>query len=143
MIRISRGGIWGVFEHRALARWLGMGLPGTARDLRFLRWQATGDLAYHEVLARFEIPLEAYRVWISDPGLETVSGGALPPDGPAIWRGPPEVAAPAWWDPSPEMTPDTAWRRVGEYGTLAMKWERGRAYLHLIDTGHAAAASPG
>jgi len=138
MMRTSRGGVWGWLDRRAVERLLGARLPDHARNVRYVDWQPSGDLAYHEALIRFELALEPYRQWLAGSRLPVLAAGELPPEGPAIWRAPPELSAPPWWTPSSDMTLDTAQRRVGGYGSLIVKWENGSVFAHLIDTGHCA-----
>jgi hypothetical protein len=137
MIRTHRGGIWTWADRRRIERLLGAALPQSAQELRYLDWQPSGDLAYHEALIRFRVPLDEYRSWMSALGLANGVQGGVPADGPAIWQAPPEIDPPSWWDASADFTPDAAWGQIGPYGALAMKWERGAVYVHIVDTGHA------
>ena len=133
-------GVISFLDRRTVERLLGAPLPKTARDVRYLRWQPRGDLAYHEALIRFDSSKEDYLAFVQARGLTpfVVSGPNvhLPTD----WQPPPEIKKPDWWKPSPETPPDAASGKVGVYGSLVMKWEDGRAHALIVNTGHRSSA---
>jgi hypothetical protein len=110
---------------------LGVDLPASARQVQYVDWQPSGDLAYHEALVAFELTQEDYDAWIADAGF-----GPSSAQRPAVWAAPPEIEAPKWWTPSTATPATTVSRTIGEYGSVTMKWEGGTVYAHVVDTGH-------
>lgn len=143
MTRKSRGGLFTFFDRRTAERLLGADLPKSARDVRYLHWQPSGDLAYHEALIRFDASIEDYRAFVQARGLTPFSISGPNVHLPVDWSPPPEIDTPDWWQPSPETPPDAASGRVGMYGSVIMKWENGRVYVLIVDTGHRSPAGPG
>lgn len=137
MIEQDRGGLFVFLDRRAAARMLGAPLPAAAGDLHFLRWQPSGDLAYWEALIRFDAPREDYLALIRQLGLAPFAASGPTVHLPIDWAPPPELSAPDWWTPSPQTPADAAAGPLGAYGSLALKWEGGRVYGRLVDTGEA------
>lgn len=142
MIRHQRGGFLAFLDRRDAARLIGAPLPVTAGDLRFLVWQPSGDLAYHEALIRFDASEDAYRRWVGEVGLAPYSAGGGGVHLPIDWSPPEGVSAPDWWRPSPQTPPDAAGGWLGLYGSIAAKWEQGCVYLRLVDTGQRTPPQP-
>jgi hypothetical protein len=94
-----------------------------------------------EALIRFDAPKEGYLAFVQARGLTpfVVSG----PNVHLLtdWQPPPKIEKPAWWDPSSETPPDAASGKVGIYGSIVVKWEEGRVYALIVDTGHRSSAS--
>ncbi|WP_413935777.1 hypothetical protein [Nitrospira sp. BLG_1] len=139
----SRGGLFAFFDRRTAARLLGAPLPRSARDVRYLCWQPSGDLAYQEALVRFDTSMNDYQAFVLARGLTPFSVSGPNVHLPIDWSSPREVAAPDWWQPSAKTPADAASGQLGVYGSIAVKWENGRAYALIVDTGHRAPASPG
>jgi hypothetical protein len=143
MIRRNHAKLLSFLDRRTVARWLGVPLPRAARELRYVDWQPSGDLAYHEALVCFRASKEDYLALVQARGLALFSStgpaGRLPFD----WSPPPEMQRPDWWTPSPETPPDAATGTLGLYGKIAAKWEGGRVFLVIEDTGHRAARRDG
>lgn len=139
MMRTHRGGLLTWLDRRDAARLLGVDLPEAASDVRFVDWQPSGDLAYHEALVRFDLSREQYEAWLVRAGYTPLPAGDMPLEGRAAWLAPPEMARPDWWTPTDAIPPGTLRRAVGEHGSLVMKWEDGAVFAHLVDTGHRAA----
>jgi hypothetical protein len=137
----SRGGLFSVFDRQAAERLLGVALPTSARDVRYLSWQPSGDLAYHEALLRFDASIEDYRALVQARGLTLFSVSGPDVHLPIDWSPPREVNAPDWWQPSASTPPDAASGQVGVYGSIAVKWENGRVYAVIVDTGHRSTAA--
>lgn len=132
----SRGGLFTFFDRRTAERLLGAALPQSASDVRYLCWQPSGDLAYHEALVRFDTSTEDYRTFVQARGLTPFSVSGPNVHLPTDWSPPPGIDAPDWWQPSTETPPDAASGQVGLYGSIAVKWESGRVYVVVVDTGH-------
>lgn len=141
MITQSRGGLFTFLDRRTVEGLLGVPLPKTAGDIRYLRWQASGDLAYHEALIRFDSSKEDYLAFVQARGLTPFAVSGPNVHLPTDWRPPPEIRKPDWWEPSPETPADAASGKVGVYGSIAAKWEDGRVYALIVDTGHRSSAS--
>jgi hypothetical protein len=139
----SRGGLFAYFDRRTAERLLGAALPRSARDIRYLCWQPSGDLAYQEALVRFDTSINDYQAFIQTRGLTPFSVSGPNVHLPIDWSPPREVAMPDWWQPSAKTPPNAASGQVGVYGSIAVKWENGRVYTIIVDTGHRAPASPG
>jgi hypothetical protein len=137
----NRGGLFSVLDRRRVARLLGAPLPAAARDVRFLLWQPSSDLAYSELVVRFDASLEAYREFVRACGLAYYEATKATVHLPIPWRTPGELAPPDWWQPLDGTPPHAAAGRVGLHGSVAMKWEDGRVYVFLVDTGHRGAGS--
>lgn len=140
MITRSRGGLFAFLDRRTVEALLGAPLPKSASDVRYLRWQPSGDLAYHEALVRFDASLEDYRAFVQTRGLTPFSVSGPNVHLPIDWSPPTEIDAPDWWLPSPETPLDAASGQVGVYGSIAVKWENGRVYAVIVDTGHRSSA---
>ena len=136
MIETSRGGLFAPFDRRAAQRLIGAPLPDGAEDVRFVRWQPSGDLAYHEALIRFACSKEDYLALVRARGLTLFADSGPDVHLPIPWRPAPEMNDPEWWTPSSETPPDAAGGLVGSDGSIAAKWEAGHAYVMVTDTGH-------
>jgi len=132
----SHGGLFSFFDRRSAERLLGAALPKSAGDVRYLCWQPSGDLAYHEALVRFDASIEDYRAFVQARALTAFSVSGPSVHLPIDWSPPAEVDAPDWWQPSADTPPDAASGQVGVYGSIAVKWEKGRVYAFIVDTGH-------
>jgi hypothetical protein len=115
---------------------IGAPLPDSAGDVRFLRWQPSTDLAYYEALIRWDSTKEEYVNFIRERGLTRFSASGPNVHLPTDWRPNPQIDNPDWWNPTPETPPDAASGMAGTFGSLAAKWEAGRVYVLLTDTGH-------
>lgn len=139
----NRGGLFTFFDRQTAERLLGSALPKSASDVRYLCWQPSGDLAYHEALVRFDASIEDYRAFVQARGLTPFSVSGPNVRLPIDWSSPPEIDAPDWWQPSANTPSDAASGQVGVYGSIAVKWENGRVYAIIVDTGHRSPASTG
>jgi hypothetical protein len=139
MMRTHRGGLMAWLDRHEAARLLDAELPEQATDVRYVVWHPSGDLAYREALVRFELAAEPYQAWLDRAGFAQLAPGESPLEGRAAWLAPPEVPRPEWWTPTDATPRGTARRRVGDYGSLLLKWENGAVFAHLVDTGHRAA----
>jgi hypothetical protein len=102
--------------------------------VRYLCWQLSGDLAYHEALVRFNISNEEY--WAFAPNW---GHALLAISGPNVqhlsidWSLPAEADPLYWRQPLPK-TPSDDGRQPGRHrGIIAMKWESGRIYVLIVD----------
>lgn len=139
MITQHRGGWLSFLDHRRVKRLLGGPLPESATDLRLLIWQPSGDLAYHEALVRFDLDRAAYLAFVRSQGLALFADGGPDVHLPIDWSAPTQMQPPSWWAPSPDTPADAASARLGDYGSVATKWEDGHVYVFVRDTGHRSA----
>ena len=136
MIEHSRGGALAWLDRRAAERMLGTSLPAGARDLHYLRWQPSGDLAYYEGIIRFDCSKDDYLAFARARGMTLLSESGANVHLPASWEPAPDMRNPAWWQPTGETPPDAASGLVGSDGSLITKWESGHTYVMVTDTGH-------
>lgn len=129
----------GFLNRHRIENLLGTPLPRGAADLHYLRWRPSIDLAYEEALIRFTVPAHDYLSFVQACGLTPFALSGPTVHLPIDWAPPPEVAAPPWWEPTGETPHDAAGGPLGRYGSIAVKWERGRVYCRLIDPGPRAA----
>lgn len=127
------------WRRHAAERRLGVRLPAEARDVRHVSWRPSTDLAYAETLIRFDAPEGAYLALIARRRLTRVAEAGGNPHLPTPWAASPGMRAPDWWDPASDTPPDAAAGTVGAQGSIAAKWERGRVYVRIVDTGHPSA----
>ncbi|MFZ5511091.1 MAG: hypothetical protein ACOZCP_13660 [Pseudomonadota bacterium] len=136
MIRHDRGGLLSFLDRRKVERLLGVPLPKGARRVHYLLWRPSDHLAYHEALIRFEADRDAYLSFVHARGLTPFSESGPDVHLPIDWSPAPEITRPRWWNPTPATPPDAASGKVGLYGSLAAKWEDGKVFVLIEDTGH-------
>ena len=138
MMAKSRGGLLSALDRQAAARLVGGTLPASATNLKYLRWQPSGDLSYYEALVGWDSTREQYLEFIHERNLTTFAaigpGVLLPID----WRPSAQIERPSWWHPTSETPGDAAAGRVGAFGSIVAKWETGRVYVMITDTGNRA-----
>jgi hypothetical protein len=135
-IKQSRGGPFSALDRVAAERLIGAPLPKSATNVQYLRWQPSGDLAYHEALVQWESPKEDYIAFVSARGLTPFSTSGPDVHLPIDWRPASQIDKPEWWNPTPETPADAASGQVGTFGSIAAKWEADRVYVMITDTGH-------
>lgn len=136
MITQSRGGLFTALDRHAAERLVGGALPVSATNTKYLRWQPSGDLAYYEALVRWDSTREHYLEFVHERGFTVFSTSGPDAHLPIDWRPAAQIESPAWWDPTSETPADAASGRVGMFGSIAAKWEAGRVYVMITDTGH-------
>lgn len=143
MMSRSHGGLLACLDRRAVQQLLGASLPPSADDVRYLRWQPSGDLAYQEALVRFDASAVDYQSFVARRGLTPFSESGPNVHLPIDWTPPVEIDRPDWWFPRPDTPADAASGKVGSHGSIAVKWEDGRVYAVIVDTGERPSASGG
>ena len=143
MISRSHGGLLAGLDRRTVQQLLGAPLLPSAADVRYLRWQPSGDLAYHEALVRFDASAEEYQSFVARRGLTPFSVSGPNVHLPIDWTPPVKIDRPDWWFPSSNTPADAASGKVGSHGSIAVKWEDGRVYAVIVDTGERQSASGG
>ena len=138
MIARNRGGLMAWLDRRAVTRMVGVPLPAAASDIRYVRWQASSDLAYYEAVIRFSCSKEAYLAFVGARGMTSLSVSGPNVYLPASWQPAPDMQQPDWWGPAPTTPPDAASAAVGSDGSIVAKWEGGHTFVMIIDTGHRA-----
>jgi hypothetical protein len=142
VIRRSFGGVLSWLDRRRVSRLLGVALPDGASELRFLRWQPSDDLALYEAYIRFRSTGQEYHDFLRRRQLVRFEESGPTAHLPTEWKPSPEVRRIEWWDPTPGTPPDAASGRVGAYGWMLAKYERGFVYVFISDTGHGAETQP-
>ena len=143
MISRSHGGLLAGLDRRRVQQLLGALLLPSSTDVRYLRWQPSGDLAYHEALVRFDASAEDYQSFVARRGLTPFSESGPNVHLPIDWTPPVAIDRPDWWVPSSNTPADAASGKVGSHGSIAVKWEDGRVYAVIVDTGERQPASGG
>jgi hypothetical protein len=138
VIRKSLGRPFGWLDRRRVERLLGVSLPAEAKDLRYLKWQPSTDLALYEAYIKFRAPHAAYLDLVRGRSLVMFRDSGPTAHMPTDWRQAPQLEPLEWWDPSPDTPPDAASGQVGVYGWILAKHERGHVYVFISDTGHGA-----
>lgn len=136
MMKQDHHAFFGLGDRREAQRLLGTELPADAHEIRYLVWQPSTDLAYHEALLRFDASHADYLACVERRGLALFVSSGPTVHLPIDWTPSPEITAPDWWQPSAVTPPDAAGGLVGRYGSIAVKWERGHVYALIVDTGH-------
>ena len=136
MIEQSRSGFFGFLDRRAVQRLLDACLPKNAHNVRYLRWRPSTDLAYQEALICWDCPQEEYLEFVRARALTLLSVSGPNVHLPSGWQPAPEIPRPDWWEPSSDTPPDAASGTVGTFGSIIAKWEAGRVYVLITDTGH-------
>lgn len=136
MIARSSGGWLAWRDRRAVARMVGVALPAASRDVHYVRWQASRDLAYYEAVIRFACSKEAYLEFIRARGMTPFSVTGPNVHLPTSWEPAPDMQPLPWWTPAPVTPPDAASAAVGSDGSIVAKWESDHAYVMVTDTGH-------
>lgn len=136
MIAHSRGGLLAWLDRRAVERMVGVPLPRAAREIRYVRWQGSRDLAYSEAVIRFACDREDYLAFTRARNMTPLSATGPNVHLPASWEPAPDMHQPEWWTPAPTTPPHAASAAVGSDGSIVAKWESGHAYVMVTDTGH-------
>jgi hypothetical protein len=114
-------------------RLIGTTLPQEADDLHHAIVRPSSQLAFYTAYVRFGASHDDYVALMRRMAMDFVSdGGAANRHLPTAWRSPSD---PSWWDPGDETPPDAAAKTLAYNGWAVAKYERGRVYLILTETG--------
>lgn len=143
MIEQSQGGLLAFVDRRTVEKLLDARLPANVKNIRYIRWQPSGDLAYFEALISWESSKQDYLSFAQARGLTPFSTSGPNVHLPIDWRGSSEIPEADWWNPSDETPEDANSGAIGTFGSIKVKWEAGRVYGIVTDTGHRGAVPTG